>query len=184
MIEHSTNLPLTDGDALSAELYEQLRAIAHVRMTRERAGHTLQTTALVHEALLRMTQNGRITASARPQFFCAAAESMRRILIDHARANGREKRGGKRRRVSLDDLDPAGKAEAPLDILALDDAICRLESQVPDAAAVVRLRFYAGLSVDETAEALNLSARSVDRLWVYARARLWRALNDEDACSE
>lgn len=168
-----------ENTEFSAELYDQLRAIAHVRMMHERSGHTLQTTALVHEALMKLTQTGRISASNRPEFFRAAAASMRRILIDHARTNGREKRGGQRVRVPLEQADQSDSSGDPVDILALDEALCRLEQQSPDAASVVRLRFYAGLSVDETAEALNLSPRSVDRLWVYAKARLWDALHDE-----
>src|SRR3954451_2747455 len=107
MAENQANSGATAGGALPPELYDQLHAIAHVRMSHERIGHTLQTTALVHEALMRMTNGGRISASGRPEFFRNAAEAMRRILIDHARAHRREKRGGGRARVSLDDIDAA-----------------------------------------------------------------------------
>ncbi|CAN5506265.1 sigma-70 family RNA polymerase sigma factor [soil metagenome] len=179
MGEIQANAEDSSGGTLPPELYDQLRAIAHVRMSHERIGHTLQTTALVHEALMRMTQGGRISTSARPEFFRAAAASMRRILIDHARANRSAKRGGGARRVSLDDVDPPA-AEPSVDLLALDEAISRLENSAPDSAEVVRLRFYAGLSVDETAETMNVSPRTVDRLWTYARARLWEALSAGD----
>src|SRR3954464_12462066 len=99
MGENPANTGEIDGGNLPPELYDQLRAIARVRMSHERIGHTLQTTALVHEALMRMTQGGQVSVEARPKFFRAAAETMRRILIDHARAHRREKRGGNRHRV-------------------------------------------------------------------------------------
>lgn len=160
-------------------VYAQLRAIAQQRMAGERKDHTLQATALVHEAYLKLVGEGQpINWSGRAAFFKAAAEAMRRILIDHARSKGRDKRGGaeKRDRVPLSMVDLAidGNSEK---ILALDEAICRLESEDAEVAQVVRLRFFAGLSVDDTAAALNTSPRSVDRMWSYARAWLYQALN-------
>src|SRR4051794_26158574 len=166
-------------NGLSHDVYQQLRAIAHGRMAREHPGHTLQTTALVHEALLRMTQLGRIYACDRPQFFRAAAESMRRILIDHARANTASKRGGGRRQRAAVDVMELADAEDSQEILALDEAMSRFEAIAPQAAEVVQLRFYAGLSIEETAEALAASPRSVNRIWTYARAWLWRELKSE-----
>ncbi len=164
------------SEGLPTELYDQLRAIAQVRMSRERVNHTLQATALVHEALMRMTDGGQITAEQRPEFFRNAAETMRRILIEHARAHRAEKRGGGASRISLNDVDPIDEANHSIDLLTLDEAICRLEQCSADAASVVRLRFYAGLTVDETAEAMSVSPRTVDRLWLYARARLFDEL--------
>jgi RNA polymerase sigma factor (TIGR02999 family) len=174
-----------DDDAGAQELlglvYEQLRRIAQRRMKEEHSSHTLQATALVHEAYLRLVGDEGIQWHGRAHFFSAAAEAMRRILVEHARARGRVKRGGDGegrapRRVPLDVVDLARDAD-PDGILALDDAVRRLEVEEPDVAAVVRLRFFAGLSIDATAEALGSSPRTVDRLWAYARARLYRDLS-------
>lgn len=141
----------------------------------EASGHTLQATALVHEAYLRIS-NGRTTPfQNRVHFLNVAAEAMRRILIDHARSKKAAKRGGGARREPLSVLDLA--IDHDLDeVLALDEAVSRLEKAEPDAAAVVRLRFFAGLSGDDTAEALGVSSRHVDSLWAYARAWLAREL--------
>jgi RNA polymerase sigma factor (TIGR02999 family) len=146
-------------------------------MAKERAGHTLQSTALVHEALIRLAGDGAICGTDRPAFFRAAAETMRRILIDHARARAAEKRGGNHHRVMLDSGDGPAVEDKTVELLALDEAIVRLEKESPDAAAVVHLRFYGTLSVDEIAETLKLAPRSVDRLWAFARASLWRTLH-------
>ena len=171
------------GDAAAAGellplVYDQLRAVAQQRMNSERPEHTLQATALVHEAFLRLVGPRQIPWESQGHFYAAAAEAMRRILIDHARARKREKRGGERQKVALNVVDLA-KAENPDEILALDEAFARLEGQEPEAAAVVRLRFFAGLSVDQTAEALGLSPRTVDRRWKFARAWLFRELQDD-----
>ena len=175
------------GDALLPLVYEQLRELARCRMADERRGHTLQATALVHEAYLRLLSHpDGVVWTSRGHFFHAAAEAMRRLLIDHARARRSLKRGGgqvpgthdaPRQRVAFNVLELA--ADTGLDfaeILALDDAVSRLELEEPHLAAVVRLRFYAGLSVDETAEALGTSARTVKRDWTFARAWLFRRL--------
>ncbi|MDX2148823.1 MAG: ECF-type sigma factor [Planctomycetota bacterium] len=165
----------------SAELieaaYAQLRAIAQERMRQESTGHTLQATALVHEALLRIGSDRTSPMVDRAHFFAAAAEAMRRILIDHARARNAVKRGGGARRGVLSVVDLADEDADPGEILALDEALQRLEASEPEVASVVRLRFYAGLSGDETAEALRVSPRQVDRLWAYARAWLARELD-------
>jgi len=153
-------------------VYEQLRAIAQQRLSAENPGHTLQATALVHEAYLRIGHNRRVPFRDRAHFFATAAEAMRRILIDHARAKGAAKRrppGGEL--LSVVDL---AEHPDPDQILALDGALGRLEAAEPEVAAVVRLRFFAGLSGDETAEALGISSRQVDRMWAYARAWLSR----------
>jgi RNA polymerase sigma factor (TIGR02999 family) len=142
-------------------------------------GHTLTATALVHEAYLRLSQGRRVPWGSEGHFYVAASESMRQILLDHARSRGRVKRGGRLDRKPLSVLDLAAEPETN-EIVALDQHFCRLEQERPDAAVVVRLRFYAGLTVDRTAEVLGQSPRQVDRLWAYARAWLYRALSEGD----
>jgi RNA polymerase sigma factor (TIGR02999 family) len=170
-----------EGPALEASevlplVYDELRSLARRRMAQERVGHTMGATALVHEAYMRLA--GPMRFANRGHFFAAEAEAMRRILIDHARTRGRTKRGGGAKRMPLSVLDLAACPEAG-EILAFDEAISRLEKESPAAASVVRLRFYAGLSIDETAEALDISPRTVDREWTYARAWLYGALEKE-----
>jgi RNA polymerase sigma factor (TIGR02999 family) len=157
-------------------VYDELRKLAQHRMSLERPDHTLQATGLVHEAYLRLLGNEEIIWANRAHFFHAAAEAMRRILIEHARAKGGPKRGAGRQKLPLDVVDLATQAD-PIQILALDEAISRLEQKDPDAARVLRLRFYAGLSVAEVAKAVGASARTVKRDWAFARAFLLRALD-------
>ena len=159
-------------------LYDELRRLARSQMSGERADHTLQPTALVHEAYLRLLGDGPGQHwASRAHFFSAAAQAMGRILVEHARARSRLKRGGpERRQLPLSVLDLAAEEQDPDQILAVEDAVCRLEEQSPDVARVVRLRFYAGLSVEETAAVLNTSVRTVYRDWTYARAWLAREL--------
>lgn len=150
-------------------------------MAGERIGHTLQATALVHEAYARMLGPGDEAFENRRHFFFAAAEAMRRILIEHARARKAIKRGGPhRRRISMDISSIADLAEEEKfdEIIALDDALKRLENQRPRVARVVKLRFYGGMSVDETAMMLDVSPRTVDLDWAFARAWLFRELTD------
>jgi RNA polymerase sigma factor (TIGR02999 family) len=167
---------------LLSQVYDQLRAIARHRLNNEAPGHTLQPTALVHEAWMRLSQHSSIMALERTRFLFAAAESMRRILIDHARTRGRQKRGGpKAKRSALDianlgDLAELAERNDPDQIVALDEAIQKLEKDDAQAAQVVKLRFFAGLSVEETAATLGVSDRTVKRDWQYARAWLFRAL--------
>jgi RNA polymerase sigma factor (TIGR02999 family) len=168
------------GDSAAAAgllplVYEQLRELARHRMAEERTDHTLQATALVHEAYLRLVGDCDVPWAGRGHFFAAAAEAMRRILIDHARAHQGPRRGGNCRRVPLNVVDLAAKEQFE-EILALDDAVSRLEQVNASLAAVVRFRFYAGLSVQETAEALGVSTRTVEREWAGARAWLFREL--------
>lgn len=162
-------------DALFAQIYDQLRRVAQERLSAERRDHTLQATALVHEAYLRLMGDGSAGWANRGHFFIAASEAMRRILIEHARSRATQRRGGDGKhapaKVPVGVLDLALEQD-PEQILALDDAIARLEREDPQVGQVVRLRFYAGLSIDETAEALAMSPRSVDRDWAYARAKL------------
>jgi RNA polymerase sigma factor (TIGR02999 family) len=171
------------GDSAAAAgllplVYEQLRELARRRMVEERTDHTLQATALVHEAYMRLVGDRDVPWAGRGHFFAAAAEAMRRILIDHARAHRGPRRGGNCRRVPLNVVDLAAPEQFE-EILALDDAVSRLEQVNASLAAVVRLRFYAGLSVQETAEALGVSTRTVEREWAGARAWLFRELGYE-----
>ena len=165
------------NEALLPLVYGELRAIAEKRMASERAGHTLQATALVHEAYLRLVGDDEMSWRDRGHFYSAAAEAMRRVLIDHARKVASLKRGGDKQRVTLG--APEISAElSQAQVLALADALETLEADDPRAAAVARLRFLSGLSVEETAAALGISERSVHREWTYARARLFDLLGD------
>ena len=161
-------------------VYDELKQLARQKMASERRDHTLQPTALVHEAYLRLTGNANIACVGRKQFFFAAAEAMRRILIDHARARGQIKRGGRRKRIPMNVLELTSDEQLP-EIVALEEALSRLEKVSPDVAIVVRLRFFGGLTIDETAEALGISPRTVQRDWTYARARLYHELSADEA---
>jgi RNA polymerase sigma factor (TIGR02999 family) len=165
-----------DSAALLALVYDQLRKTAQQRMNEERRDHTLQATALVHEAYLKLVGDSQVPWANRAHFFAAAAEAMRRILIDHARKRETVKRGGGVP-IIAGVLDLASD-EKIADALALDDLISRLETDDAQAAQVVRLRFYAGLSIDDTAATLAVAPRSVDRHWKFARAWLYRAIRD------
>jgi RNA polymerase sigma factor (TIGR02999 family) len=158
-------------------VYTELKGLARSFMASERPG-TLQTTALVHEAYLRIAGARGDGWSGRAHFFGAAAEAMRRILVERARARGRLKRGGDRRRLDLDRLDLAGEEGAD-DVLAVDEAVSKLAREDPRAAEVVRLRFFAGLDVPEIAAVLGVAARTVKREWVFARAWLLRELGED-----
>jgi RNA polymerase sigma factor (TIGR02999 family) len=170
------SVPTPSGSAdLSRQVYEQLRAIARAKLAQQSPGHTLQATALVHEAFLKLRDHPSIVSAEPARFYQAAAQAMRQILIDHARARGRIKRGGNVRREFADVAELADEQD-PAQIMALDEAISRLEHQEPRAAEVVKLRFFAGLTVEETAQALDLSERTVKREWQFARAWLFQAL--------
>ena len=176
---------IEQGDPNASErllplVYEELRKLAAQKMVREAPGQTFQPTALVHEAYLRLVSGeGAQDWNGRRHFFAAAAEAMRRILIEQARRKGRPKHGGDRRRIDLDDAQSV--AEAPSDdLLDLDEALARLEVTDPVAAQVVKLRFFTGLSMPEAAEALGLSLRSAERNWTYARTWLHRELSRID----
>ena len=156
-------------------VYEELRQLAAVQMAREKPGQTLDATALVHEAYLRLVGDQHF--DNRRHFFAAAAEAMRRILVESARRKMRKKRGGKRVRVELDAVAPAASA-LDQDLLDLDDALTWLTEADPAAAELVKLRYFAGLSIPQAAETLGIGARSADRLWAYARAWLRDALSE------
>jgi RNA polymerase sigma factor (sigma-70 family) len=192
---------IEQGDSQAAEkllplVYEELRKLAAARLARENPGQTLQATALVHEAYLRLV-GGEVTGSREPadndeqpvpghsqpeighwhsrgHFFAAAAEAMRRILVDSARAKKSLKRGGDRQRIELDEV--AAPTEQALDLLALDEALSQLENEQPDKAQIVKLRYFAGLSLEQAAEAAGISRATAERRWAYARAWLFGRL--------
>jgi len=166
------------ADELVPLVYEELRLIAAQRMREERVGHTLQATALVNEACARLLGPGAMDYESRAHFFRVAAESMRRILIDHARKRNAEKRGGGRGRLPLSVVDLAQDHDPGM-VLALDEALTKLEAEDPRAFEIVQLRFFAGLSLEQTSEALGVSARTVQREWAFARAWLARALEED-----
>lgn len=172
------------GDAALPLVYRELRRIAKARMAGERKDHTLQATALVHETWLRLVGVGGADWQDRAAFYRSAAVAMRRILVEHARRRQRQKRGGDAQREPVSVarlLAPRPDLGCAATFLQLDEEIERLEREDPRAGEIVRLRFFAGLSVDETAAALDLSRRTVLREWAFARARLFAALGDADA---
>jgi RNA polymerase sigma factor (TIGR02999 family) len=160
-------------------VYAELRTMAQARLRHERPDHSLHATALVHETYLRLLGDGYPNWTDKAHFFHAAGEAMRRLLIDHARTRGRAKRGGHQLQVSLSQVDLAVEQDRE-ELLALDDAIQRLRDVDPSAADVVRLRFFAGLSVAETAQTLDVSERTVKREWAFARAWLFKALDGKE----
>ena len=197
---------IESGDPAAAEqllplVYDELRKLAAAKLAHEKPGQTLQATALVHEAYLRLVGPGvgsqesgvgeaesdslsptpdprspTPAFSSRGHFFAAAAEAMRRILVEQARRKKRDKHGGGRHRVDLDSqADLADDSDA--DLVALDEALQRLEQAEPAAAAVVKLRYFAGLTIEEAAQALDISVRTADRHWAYARAWLYQQLS-------
>src|SRR5262245_12624464 len=179
---------IEQGDPSAAEqllplVYDELCKLAAQKLAMERPGQTLQATALVHEAYLRLVGNEDASASRRPHwdgrghFFAAAAEAMRRILIDAARGKAARKRGGAWRRMDLNQVDLATRA-APEDLLLLDDALEALARSDPEAARLVKLRYYGGLSVGQAAETLGLSRSTAYERWTYARAWLYSQLQD------
>ncbi len=168
------------GDAQAADellplVYEDLRKLAAHRMAQEEAGQTLQPTALVHEAWMRLVGGANPSFEGRGHFFAAAAEAMRRILIDRARQKLSLKRGARAERVNLDELEIALAADDET-LLALDEALAELSLEDPDSAEFIKLRFFAGLTNDEAAQALGIPERTARRHWGFARAWLYRAL--------
>jgi RNA polymerase sigma factor (TIGR02999 family) len=161
-------------------VYEQLRKSAQLQMAGERPDHTLSATALVHEAYMKLVGPRDVPWANRAHFYGAAAQAMRQILIDHAKGRVRLKRGGPQGRAAVHGTDfedlPVLAVRQPEVILSFDAALQGLEADSPRAAEVVRLRFFAGLSIDQTAQAMGVSDRTVDRLWLYARAWLHRTM--------
>ena len=177
---------IEDGDPQAAEellplVYDELRNLAAAKMSQENPGHSLQATALVHEAYLRLVDvDHALNWDSRGHFFAAAAEAMRRILINHARDKARLKRGGDRRQMSFDDIQLAVNPDVE-DVIELSDAIDRLAEQDERSAAILKLRCFAGLKMDEAAKVLGLSLRSAERYWEFARAWLYAALRPDDS---
>jgi RNA polymerase sigma factor (TIGR02999 family) len=163
-------------DELLAAVYEELRLLAAQKLSRERPGQTLQATALVHEAYIRLVGAEARNWSGRGHFFAAAAEAMRRILIENARRKQRLKQGGGRQRLGLDGADIAVEGP-PTDILALDEALAKLAEEDPVKADLVKLRYFAGLTIEQTARILDISRATADRYWSYARAWLFHEIN-------
>lgn len=172
------------GDPRAAEkllplVYDELRKLAALKLAQEKPGQTLDATALVHEAYLRIVgDNPAKSWQGRPHFFAAAAEAMRRILVEQARCKGRRKRGGERRRLGLDAAEPT--VQGPnIDVLAVDEALMQLARRHPEKAELVKLRYFAGLTLPEAASVLGLSTPTAERSWRYARAWLARQLSGE-----
>lgn len=163
------------ADELLPLVYEEMRRLARARLAREPRGQTLAPTGLAHEAYLRLVEQPEMRWENRAHFFAAAAEAMRRILIERARRYARQKHGGGQRRVTVDE-SVLGVEPRPEELLDLDRALEKLEAQDPAMAQVVKLRYFAGLTVEETAQALETSPRSVNRLWTAARAWLVREI--------
>lgn len=173
---------IESGDPVAAEqllplVYEELRKLAAAKLAQEKPGQTLQATALVHDAYLRLVDNDQAQHwNSRGHFFGAAAEAMRRILVDQARRKGQVKRGGDLQRISLDAAEPTAERLTD-DLVALDESLARLEALDSLAAKVVKLRYFAGLTMPETAEALDIPLRTAERNWTYARTWLHQDLS-------
>jgi RNA polymerase sigma factor (TIGR02999 family) len=165
-------------DAVFPHVYDDLRRTAHRELGRWRPGETLDTTALVHEAYLRLVDARRADYADRRHFYATAATAMRHIIVDHARQQRAARRGGGRHAVSLEGLEVASP-EAADEVVALDEALTTLGHDYPRLARVVELRFFAGLSVEETADAMDLSPRTVKREWQKARALLFHAMHPD-----
>jgi len=159
-------------------IYDELRRLAHSFLNRERPGHTLQTTALVHEAYLKLIDQRDARWQNRAHFFAIASQAMRRILTDSARKHLAAKRGGNGEKVSLADVD-AVTPERDRALLALDEALDKLAEIDPDQSRIVELRYFGGLTIEETAEVMKLSPATIKRDWAMARAWLHQALTDE-----
>ena len=160
-------------------LYGELQTLARTRMRHERSEHTLSATALVNEVYLKLAAHNRIGAASRTQFMAVAANTMRRILVDYARTRKRQKRGGGEVPIPLEEVEEFLSEEEAEEVLALDAAIARLSERNPRAAEVVEQRFYAGLTLEETAQLLGVSDRTVRRDWLVARAWLRKEVAED-----
>ncbi len=171
---------IAQGDANGAEkllplVYEELRRLAVQKMSQEAPGQTLQATALVHEAYIRLVGSDALSWANRAHFFAAAAEAMRRILIDNARRKQRLKHGADHHRIDIKDVEIAVDGPS-IDLIALDEALSKLAEEDPEAAKLVKMRFFAGLTLDQVAVVLGISRRTADRNWAYAKAWLYQQI--------
>ena len=165
------------ADRLLPLVYDELRRLASQKLARESPGQTLQATALVHEAYMRLIGEQAQNWTSRRHFFIAAAEAMRRVLIDHARRKKSQKRGGNHQRISLDEVSPLSEASCSVeDLMALDEALTRFSLEDSIKADVVKLRYFAGLTIEQTAEILCISPTTTKLHWAYARAWLLREI--------
>jgi RNA polymerase sigma factor (TIGR02999 family) len=174
----------SDGDSAALDelipiIYDELRSLAARYLRRERIDHTLQPTALVHEAYFRLVDQKEVRWQSRAHFFGIAAQMMRRVLIDHAKSQGREKRGGGRQKVELDQAAELSEEQAS-EVIALDDALEALARIDPRKGKIVELRYFGGLSVEETAEVLGVSPNTIMRDWAMAKAWLYNEIKGED----
>ncbi len=167
------------ADRLFPAVYDELRRLAESRLRQERPDHTLQATALVHEAYLKLIDQTRVQWQSQAHFFAVAAEAIRRILVDHARLHRVEKRGGDRQRIALDARDVAPERDST-DLVALHEAMERLAVSHPDKVRVVELRFFGGLTHEEIAEVMGVNSRTVERHWQFARSWLYREIADDE----
>ena len=175
LLQHWTEGRQDALDRLMPEIYAELRTLASSYLRRERADHTLQPTALVHEAFIKLIDQRVVRWQNRAHFFGIAAQAMRRILVDHARAHSADKRGAGERPLSLDDALLAMPSR-DIDLLALDEALTRLQAFDPQQSRIVELRFFGGLTINETAEVVKLSPATIGREWALARAWLYAEL--------
>lgn len=167
------------SDRLYTLVYAELRKVAHNQLRAERAGHTLQTTALANEVYLKLIGHDRVDWENRAQFFAIAARAMRRLLVDYARARKRVKRGAGAEHLPLEFADQRSAPEPTTDLVALNDALSRFQEEDPVKCRVVEMRYFAGLTNEEIASVLGVSTRTVERHWRYARAWLYRAVTGD-----
>lgn len=175
---------IEQGDPQAAEkllplVYEELRKLAATKLAHEKPGQTLQSTALVHEAYLRLVGDPNLQWNSRGHFFGAAAEAMRRILVESARRKARARHGGDRDRIELEDVPSVSRTD-PRTVLAVDEALAKLSVNDPSCAKLVKLHFFAGLTVEEAADVLGMSRATAFRLWSYGRAFLRLVLSGDD----
>jgi RNA polymerase sigma-70 factor (ECF subfamily) len=168
------------SDQLYTLVYVELRKVAHNQLRAERVGHTLQTTALVNEVYLKLVGQDSVDWENRAQFFAITARAMRRLLVDYARGRKRVKRGGGAEHLPLEHAEFNAAPEPTTDLVALNDALSRLQAEDPVKCQVVEMRYFVGLTSEEIASVLDVSSRTVERHWRYARAWLYRAMTDGD----
>lgn len=164
------------ADKLLPLVYKELRRLAEYKMSNEPPGHTLQATALVHEAYIRLVGSEARNWKSRTHFFCSAAEAMRRILIDNARRKQRQKRGGGQHKIDIDEIEITSETSSD-DIISLNEALTKFAEEDSTKAELVKLRYFAGLTIEQTAEMLGISRATAERYWSYARAWLFHEIN-------